>query len=217
MVIIHEQKDARLAWGSYLHSIELPLYIRICLDLHRRARSSQRSFCRSLIANILEHSTTRDIASYASLRKSVRVYASRRCQQVLRAKHLLTMNMHVLWLYYMCVHACTLAKVNARAMAKVHECALVIVHLRQMFQWSAHAIGEMASFTVNLGFPRRAQLSQCLHGMVERVHSHCNNQSHMKTFRSSQHSFCRSLNAVTSKDSMTPYMDSYIETLQPAL
>ena len=77
------------------------------------------------------------------------------------------------------VHACTLAKVHARAMAKVHACALAIVHLRQMFQWSANAIGEMAPFTVNLGFPRRAQLSQCFawHG------SHCNNQSHVKTFR----------------------------------
>ena len=91
------------------------------------------------------------------------------------------------------VHACTLAKVHARAMAKVHACALAIVHLRQMFQWSANAIGEMAPFTVNLGFPRRAQLSQCFawHG------SHCNNQSHTKTFRSSQHSFCRPLTADT--------------------
>ena len=48
---------------------------------------------------------------------------------------------------------------ETRAMAKVHACALAIVHLRQMFQCSENALGEMAPFTVNLGFPRRAQLS----------------------------------------------------------
>ena len=41
---------------------------------------------------------------------------------------------------------------------------------------------------VNLGFPRRPRLSQCLQGMAEKVHSHCNNQSHIQTLRSSQHS-----------------------------
>ena len=50
------------------------------------------------------------------------------------------------------------------------------------------ALHQQFSSTSDFLAPRRPRLSQCLQGMVERVHSHCNNQSHIQTLRSSQHS-----------------------------